>query len=341
MTEPLLFGLALVALWAVDDWVRSPRRGRTVTAGVALGAMMLCRYEGWAIGGALVAWAAWRRGVAAWPLAGACAGAVAAFLVLSRATTGTWFVTSGFFVPDNPSRHDVVAVLGDVFGATRTLAGDAVLAAAAAGALLGIAALREPSGGTILLALAAAAALPISAFYEGHPFRVRYMVPLVVASGALAGLAVARVPARARSWVAVVLVAVAFLTRPPFDPNAPMVTEAQWETPYRLGRENISRYLDAEYDGTPILASMGSLAHYMQEASRHGLRLANFLHEGNGILWTAALRSPRRHVRWVAIEQQAEGGDMLAALVRDDPTFLEGFDEVAQGGGVALFRRRE
>ena len=45
-----------------------------------------------------------------------------------------------------------------------------------------------------------------------------------------------------------------------------------------------------------IMASMGSLGHYMQEASRAGFAIRDFLHEGNGDIWLAALdgraRSP-------------------------------------------------
>jgi hypothetical protein len=42
----------------------------------------------------------------------------------------------------------------------------------------------------------------------------------------------------------------------------------------------------------------------------------------------------------VLIEEQAEGGDMLAARRRDQPDFLAGFDRVCEGGGVALYKRR-
>jgi hypothetical protein len=83
---------------------------------------------------------------------------------------------------------------------------------------------------------------------------------------------------------------------------------------------------------------MGSLGHYMQEASRAGFPLASFLHEGNGDLWVAALARPSRYVHWILIEERAEGGDMLAARLRDDPTFVDGFTRVAEGGGLVLYR---
>lgn len=342
MTEPLLFGCALVALAAVYRWAREPSARRaTAPAAAAIAALMLSRYEGWAIAGALVGWAAFETRMRALPLVWTVAGTVAAFLLLSWGTTGEWFVASGFFVPDNPSRHDLIAVIGDVVDATRSLGGDSLVAAALAGALLVWRPSAVRAGAPVLLALAAAAALPISAFYEGHPLRVRYMVPLVVAAGALVPMLVAAFPRRVQPLLAVAAGLLIISGRPPLDPTAAMVVEAQWETPYRLDRQAITGYLQAHYDGTPILASMGSLAHYMQEASQAGLRLRDFVHEGTGDLWSEAVRSPARHVRWVAIEGRAEGGDVLAARRRADPTFLDGFDAVAEGGGVVLYRREK
>jgi hypothetical protein len=48
---------------------------------------------------------------------------------------------------------------------------------------------------------------------------------------------------------------------------------------------------------------------------------------------------PERHAGWILIEEQAEGGDVLAARARTTPSFLERFDRVCEGGGVALYRR--
>ena len=66
-------------------------------------------------------------------------------------------------------------------------------------------------------------------------------------------------------------------TRPPLDHSAPMVIEAQWEIAVsprpRTGDRAARLHRD---DGSPILASMGSLGHYMQEASRAGFALRRF-----------------------------------------------------------------
>jgi hypothetical protein len=78
----------------------------------------------------------------------------------------------------------------------------------------------------------------------------------------------------------------------------------------------------------------------MQELSHDGFRIRDFLHEGNGDIWLAALERPDPHVGWILIEEQAEGGDMLAARARARPGYLAGYTRVAEGGGVALYRRR-
>lgn len=347
MTEPLFVGLSLAALVAVDGWTRDPRAGVRRHAGWVLAALVLTRYEGWFIAAGLVAMGAtslgmqrgagWRDGfrLLAYP-----AGAIAAFLVLSWASTGRLLETSGFFVADNAARHQPMAALGQVASATLDLAGPITMALAAIGALSCVIRARAAAspGALLPLALVLSAALPLGAFDAGHPFRVRYMVPLVAACGVLSGLAIARVPARLRALAAVALAVSAVVLRPPLDARAPMVLEAQRESPTRRDRGAITRFLATSYDGSPILASMDSLGHYMQETSAIGLDVRNFLHEGNGDLWLDALASPRRHVRWVLIEELAEGGDMLARLARRNSEFLAGFTRVAEGGGAALYR---
>ena len=88
------------------------------------------------------------------------------------------------------------------------------------------------------------------------------------------------------------------------------------------------------------MASMGSLGHYMQEASRRGFAIRDFLHEGNGDIWLAALDGPRPFVDWVLIEEKAEGGDMLARLAREQPSFLDGYRARLRRRGLALYRGR-
>jgi hypothetical protein len=87
------------------------------------------------------------------------------------------------------------------------------------------------------------------------------------------------------------------------------------------------------------MASMGSLGHYMQAASEDGFQIRDFLHEGNGDIWLAALERPRPFATWLLIEEKAEGGDMLARIARERPHFLDGYSRVCEGAGLALYRR--
>ena len=87
------------------------------------------------------------------------------------------------------------------------------------------------------------------------------------------------------------------------------------------------------------MASMGSLGHYMQDLASAGFSIRDFLHEGNGDIWLNALDAPRPFAGWILIEEKAEGGDMLAQIVRVRPSFLNGYTRACEGAGVALYRR--
>ena len=88
------------------------------------------------------------------------------------------------------------------------------------------------------------------------------------------------------------------------------------------------------------MASMGSLGHYMQEASQEGFAIRDFLHEGNGDIWLAALYDPRPFSEWILIEEKAEGGDLLAKRAREYPPFLDGYSRICEGAGLALYERQ-
>jgi hypothetical protein len=223
------------------------------------------------------------------------------------------------------------------------LAGRLLVLAGVAGAVATlISGLSRPAcaPALVVLGLAGAAALPWYGFHEGHPFRIRYMVPLVVPAALFAGVFAGSLPRRFRLAAAALVVAVAVTGRPPFGREAPMVQEAQWDVPNSQARQSVTACLAHGRDGEKILASMGSLAHYMQETSRAGFAIRDFIHEGNGDFWTEAVAIPWRHAGWILIEERAEGGDVLAARNRKDPGFLARYDRVCEGGGVALYRRR-
>lgn len=335
-----------------DTERRITRLGRG--AGLAFAAAVLTRYEAWPITAAALSLsvlvmiamgapivASFRRGfsIALFPIL-----AIIAFLILSRATVGAWLVTGGFYIPDNPDYHRPFKSLGSVWWGLRQLNGTLTVSIATGAALICLViALARRARRPLLIAaaLTASAALPAFAFYNGHPFRIRYMVTLTVAAAVAGGLGIGLLPRVARVAVAALLAAVTIAETPPFPRTSPMLAEAQWDKPRSRERQHVTACLRAQYDGAPILASMGSLAHYMQETSHAGFHLRDYIHEGIGQIWTSSLDlGARHHAGWVLIEEQAEGGDELAKLRDAKPAFLAGFTRICEGGGVALYKRK-
>jgi hypothetical protein len=354
MTEPLLLGLsALVVLWTFE-WARADRDGVPVRLGVALAALAWTRYEGWAVvgaGWAAAVYATWRHGVpgpivmrrairlAAWPVA-----AVLLFLINSRVTVGAWFVSGGFYIPDPTYHGKAMRTLVSLWWGTHQLSGYVVeIFALGTAVILAVRALtrRQDASLMIPVALLATAALPFLAFFEGHPYRIRYMVPLVSGCAALAGIGVGMMR-RAPVAAALALVASVVIESPPWDRQTPLLVEAQWDRPNSRARQAVTACLAREYRDEKVLASMGSLAHYMQELSAAGFDIADFVNEGNGAIWELALETgPSPHAGWMLVEEFAEGGDVLAQKIRSDAAFATAMRRVCEGGGVALYRRDE
>jgi hypothetical protein len=354
MTEPLLLGLVTLAAALLHRWVGSDGRRSAAPPGWALAGACLTRYEAWPIAVAALAvtgLALWRRGLpvpraltAALRVAAYPAVAIVAFLVLSRATVGEWFVTGGFFVVDNPAHGRPLRGLVQVWWGLKELVGPVTLVTGTAGALAATSvAVTRPAATSYLLglALAAAAALPWYAFTSGHPFRIRYMAVLAAAVAVGAGYGVGLLPRRLRLAGLLALAGLAVVETPPFARETPLVAEAQWDRPASLARRAVTACLveDFQRPSHKILASMGSLAHYMQELSAAGFALSDFVHEGVGELWPEAVAAPRRHVEWILFEEQAEGGDLLTLHRAASPAFVAGFSRRCQGGGVALYGR--
>jgi len=352
MTEPLLMALTTAAAWLTIRALHSGIEKDVRRAGLAMAAACLTRYEAWPVTALLLVLGLvallWQRhrGVDAIQRVGRLtmypAAAGLCFLALSRATVGEWFVNAGFFVADNVAMHRPLRALISIWWGAHELTSYPLAILGVLGLMLALVRAfrtRELAAWVPALALAGAAALPWYAFYSGHPFRIRYMVPLIPVVGLGIGYAVG-FAGRARPIIAVLALAALVAGPKPLDESAPMVLEAQWDREHRAGRAHVAAYLRRHWDGEPIMASMGSLAHFMQELSQDGFRIRDFLHEGNGDIWVAALEYPDPHVEWLLIEEMAEGGDMLAVRARERPGFLDGYLRVAEGGGVALYRRR-
>jgi hypothetical protein len=353
MTESLLVGLSALAVLLTYEWARTGGSRHPHAAGWTFVAVCLTRYEGWLVTGAAIiaaTFALWRAGFPpafVWRRAASLAAypalAILAFAVHSRVTIGEWIVTGGFFVADNVAIGSPRKAIGQILWGARMLGGYAVMVAGLASAtILMVRAVRSRVEGPLLivLALAACAGLPFYAFFEGHPFRIRYMTPLVAAVAVFAGIGIGFLR-RGQLAMAMALIGLATFEAPPLDRRSPMLLEAQWDLPNSLGRRAVTDCLTSYYRGEPILISMGSLAHYMQELSNEGFSIRDFVHEGNHPEWDDAFKAPQGRVGWILIEEQAEGGDILLARARQDPTFLNGFERICSGGGVALHEAME
>ena len=353
MTEPLLIGLCALVVLFLFEWVRDGADEVPWRLGLASAALAWTRYEGWpVIAGAfaLTAFAMMRSGVplalvirrmmrlTAWP-----AVAVVLFLINSRITVGAWFVSGGFYVPDPTYQGKLGRTLVSLWWGTHQLSGYLVeiVALASAGMLIVRALTRRTEAhAAIPVALLAAAALPFYAFFEGHPYRIRYMIPLVAACAPLAGIGIGMMK-RAAPVAALLVAASVAYESPPWSQTTPLLLEAQWDRPNSIARRHVSACLARDYRGDKILASMGSLAHYMQELSSEGLDIRDFVNEGNGVIWELALETgPAPHAGWMLVEEVAEGGDVLAQKIRETPAFAQHMERVCEGGGVALYRRQ-
>ncbi len=356
MTEPLLMALACLSMATVMAYLTDASHSRELLDPASRGGIRLCgtlcalacltRYEAWpvtVVGLVLAATTDTRRQsrrnlirVALYPLT-----AILGFSIFSRVVVGEWFVTGDFFVPENKALGDWWMATKEVAWGTKMLSSEPLVWAAAVGlTAVAIVALLNPSRRTavVTLALGATAAIPLAAFHRGHPFRIRYMIPLLAVEAVGCGLA-AGVIRRLRIPGAIAILALAAATLRPLDAKAPMVVEAQWDAPNLPIRAQVTACLREWKPGEKIMASMGSLGHYMQEASTEGFQIRDFLHEGNGDIWLAALDEPWLYADWMLIEEKAEGGDMLARIARERPKFLEGYERVCEGAGLALYRR--
>jgi hypothetical protein len=167
-------------------------------------------------------------------------------------------VTGGFFEIDQSMYQQPTAVVGAVWHGVRRLNGNVMTMLGVIGliaVLVSIVRTRHVSHLLVVLSLAACGALPLYAFWNGHPFRIRLAAMIVVLT--------------------------ALVETPPLSGHSPMVVEAQRDAASVVARRAVTECPLQNYDQTPILASMGSLAPYMQETARAGLAIRQFLHEGS------------------------------------------------------------
>ena len=213
MTEPLLLATCLLAMALTADWVDARRHVRPRAAGWAIVAACMTRYEAWPICGALIALA--------------CAGAPAARRAARREPAA--HRPAGDLSRDRARRCSAPTAAGRrARGSCRGVLRSRERGAGACRARLRrrcarasvgcpathgcwpayVASCSSSSGGRARRSRCraaarararGAAALPWYAFYQGHPLRIRYGLPLVAACAALTatGIGTALAPAAA------------------------------------------------------------------------------------------------------------------------------------------------
>jgi hypothetical protein len=352
MTEPLLFATAAVAVATTAAWVDRGAQDWPTTASVSLALACMTRYEAWLISAAVIGLAGvvlLRRGETLAFATRACVrlsvipiAAIALFTLNSWWTSGYWFVPRDFYVPENEALGQRSLAWEQVrMGAIELSSAGFVRAGLLSALFVALTSLfsRRRASLALVLALGTAAALPWYAYYRGHPVRVRYGVPLVAACAASIGTGIGALWAPLRLVAGAAVALTLARNARPLDHTAPVIVESQRDRENIAGRAIVTSYLAQHYDGTLIMMSMGSLGHYMHDLSAVGLYIRDFLHEGNGEVWPYAFAWPRPYAGWIAIEERGEGGDALFRAARRDPSWLDGYERVAAGGGVALYRR--
>jgi len=235
--EPLLLGTTLFAVAMLVEWCvtrdTADLKVRTTSTGLAFALACVTRHEAWLVTGAALAGAALARrherarlteairDVA--PIAIYPAVAIGVFLLVHRIVAGQW-VASGLFVAEHPALGHPWTAATQILTGVRSLGGTLTTVIALVG-VSGLVArgLFTASDAVALVALApaAAAAAPWIALFEGHPQRVRYLVPLLAAQAIGAGAAAARWR-QAAPVAAVVLMIIAGLEIVPMFGAVPM-----------------------------------------------------------------------------------------------------------------------
>src|SRR5262245_48167191 len=263
MTEPLLLATITVAVTMLAAWTVAPLKGcptnRIASVGIAFALACLTRYEAWPVTvSALVvaAWMRWRNGDAAskaWRDISAIAVypvvAIAGFAVFSRVVGGQWFVGADFFVPENKALGDWWLAAKEIGWGIEHLSGEALTWIGAAGVAIAIG--HSAKAGSLqrhaaarqlfVLPFLTMAVVPLGAFHQGHPFRIRYALPLIAVEAIGAGIVAAAIPnRRARTIAAAALLAVVAYELRPLDASAPMVAEARWDVPNLSERARVT-----------------------------------------------------------------------------------------------------
>ena len=314
MTEPLLIATCLLAVALTAEWVAARRRRRhSRAAGWAIVAACMTRYEAWPICAALLA-LAWlallRRGqplgdepdarAPARHLSRRRAGAVQRQQPLDdRHVVRAVGVLRARERGARQRRARVRAGARERLRRCRETPGCGRRMRASLLVVVPVARRRDRAPLLLVLALAGAAVLPWYAFYQGHPLRIRYGLPLVAACAALTAPASACCGAPLRLPAAAAVVVWALVQSSPFDcaraddrriAARRRRTRSDAADGHQLPARALGRHHDHDEHG--IARALHARPHRAAACT-----IRDFLQEGNEQLWVhAATRGPRGFV---------------------------------------------
>ena len=352
MTEPLLFGLVLLSISLVYDWVEvstkaglpAVARGATrarAKAGWCLVLACLTRYEAWVVTAAVLLLggiALWRRGFTLRDAIRATADlaiypvlAIVMFFFHSWFTTGAWFVTGGFYVPDNVATGNVWKAFVAVVYGMRLLIGTPLI-------LLAL-------GGVLLVARARLTAPEDAGRSSSSPSsrswccrRTRFSTVTrsacatwsrpSVGAAVFAGIALGMLKGRWRDAAAAAMAVWLMLACRPLN------AQRRWSKKHSGMCLSASRGRTSRHASCATTTANGSSRAWARSPttcrSCHSPASTSATSCTKARSRTGRKRLKRRtgRVGWILVEERAEGGDVLAKRARESSAFTTGLRRV-------------
>lgn len=339
LTEALYFSVFLGAAYFLMKFMLTEDRHDLLAAGAFVSLSTLVRYDGWSLwAGLLVLFfiyllqleRPWRvRGKYLLAFAIASTVGIVAYQLYCYYTTGLLFPPQADARPLIPySKGKAIESFLIFVRCGGDIAGKLVFYASIVGFLVFLVhrRFRRP----YLAAYAVLHSIPLFtlAYFNGHPYRVRYSMALLPA---IAIFAVAWWPARNWAKVALAALIAANMIRPAARRQI-MLKEASYHAPEIAERAAAIDFLRRNYDGEPVLVSMGWLAPFLHD---WGIPLRCTLHESLQGTWDLAIARPARFAGWIIMEKN----DPVWNQMRDNPKFLTGFSEALRLSNFRIYRR--
>lgn len=96
-----------------------------------------------------------------------------------------------------------------------------------------------------------------------------------------------------------------------------------------------SQWLADNYEGGLILTSLASHDAFVARAQ---IPMKNYIHEGNGIYWDEALKTPTKQIEYIAL--LVEPPDRVYQQLEDNQNFINNYEEVHAYNEFKIFRKK-